>query len=371
MGFSVPARVPPVLSRPTLGGRAAPSGPLRQHRGRRDAQLPLAPHLVRAWCRDYAAAPYQEWTARNRTAGGVDLQTGHAYGEIILALQAEFERHPEYYPLIDGRRKPGKEAKLCIGNEELRRLVVAYRVEKLRKRPALASVSVDPSDGGGWCECEKCRALGSISDRVAILANEVAAAVGAESPGKLVGLYAYNHHSPAPSVRIAPNVVVSVATAFLHGDQTVEEIMDGWGRQGAVLGVREYYAVNTWDRDQPAQSRGANLAYLSRTIPGFHARGARFMSAESSDNWGPNGLGYYIASRLLWDVRQAQRVPELVDDFLARAFGPARSRCGSSTRSSMGPVRTSVSTTGRPHVPRAGPGEGACRPCRRRAGAPG
>lgn len=273
---------------------------------------------------DYAAEPYREWTVRNRTAGGVDLQTGHAYGEIILALKTEFEQHPEYYPLIDGKRKPGKEAKLCIGNEELRRLVVAYQVEKLKKRPDLASVSVDPSDGGGWCDCEKCRTLGSISDRVVILANEVAAAVGAASPGKLVGMYAYNHHSPAPSVKVAPNVVVSVATAFLHGDQTVEQIMDGWGRQGAVLGVREYYSVNTWDRDQPAQARGADLAYLARTIPTFHQKGARFMSAEASDNWGPNGLGYYIASRLLWDVKDAENIPGLVEDFLSGAFGAAK-----------------------------------------------
>ncbi len=29
------------------------------------------------------------------------------------------------------------------------------------------------------------------------------------------------------------------------------------------------------------------------------------MSAESSDNWGPNGLGYYPAARMLWDVDEA------------------------------------------------------------------
>ncbi|MFH1264356.1 MAG: hypothetical protein ABIK89_01420, partial [Planctomycetota bacterium] len=82
--------------------------------------------------------------------------------------------------------------------------------------------------------------------------------------------------------------------------------------------------VNVWDRDMPGQARGSNIDYLKRTIPDFHRRGARFLSAESSDNWGPNGLGYYLAARMLWDVDEAGRANDLVDDFLGRAFGPAK-----------------------------------------------
>lgn len=275
-----------------------------------------------AW--DYAAKPYQQWCTRNRATGGMELHTGHAYGGIIRGLQKEFDKHPEYYPLINGERKPNKDAKLCLGNEELRKLVVEYEVEQFRKNPALDSVSVDPSDGGGWCECEKCKALGSVSDGALTLANEVAAGVNAKYPGKYVGMYAYAFHSPPPSIKAHPNVVVSVATAFIKGGLTVEEIMDGWAKQGATLGIREYYSVNTWDRDQPGHARGGDLAYLARTIPEFHAKGARFLSAESSDNWGPNGLGYYLAARMMWDVTEAKRLTELTEDFLTRAFGPAK-----------------------------------------------
>ena len=35
-------------------------------------------------------------------------------------------------------------------------------------------------------------------------------------------------------------------------------------------------------------------------------------------------MGYYLAARLLWDVDEAQRLDGLVDDFLTRAFGPAK-----------------------------------------------
>lgn len=270
---------------------------------------------------DYAEKPYAEWCARNRAVGGVALNTGHAYDGILSRNKAVFAEHPEYLGLVGGERKSSK---FCISNPGLRKLVVEDALKQFAKNPAQQSVSVDPSDGGGWCECADCRALGSVSDRALRLANDVAAAVDAQYGDRYVGMYAYNEHSPPPSIKAHPRVVISVATSFIRGGYTVDQLMDGWHKQGATLGVREYYSVNTWDRDLPGAARGSNLKYLTTTIPHFHEKGARFLSAESSDNWGPNGLGYYLASRILWDVREAKRVDELTADFLKRAFGDAR-----------------------------------------------
>ena len=273
---------------------------------------------------DYAAEPYRQWCLRNRAVNGFELHSGHAYGGLISGLKKEFQAHPEYYALVNGERRPNPQSKMCIGNVELRKKIAAYQVEQFRKNPDRDSVSMDPSDGGGWCECDACKKLGSVSDRAVTLANEVAAAVNAEFPGKAVGMYAYAFHSPPPSIRVHPKVIISVATSFIKGGLTFNEIVEGWAKQGATIGIREYYSVNTWDRDLPGRARGGNLAYLARTIPDFHSRGGRYLSAESSDNWGPNGLGYYVASRLLWNVKDADKVNELVEDFLTRAFGPAK-----------------------------------------------
>jgi len=46
------------------------------------------------------------------------------------------------------------------------------------------------------------------------------------------------------------------------------------------------------------------------------------MHANSTDSWAVNGLGYYVSSRLLWDVNS--NVEEIVDDFLEKAFGDAQ-----------------------------------------------
>ena len=272
-----------------------------------------------AW--DYAAKPYAAWCAKNRATSGIELRTGHAYDGILAGNKAEFKAHPEYLGLVGGERKS---TKFCISNPGLRQLVVRHALQQFDKDPTLDSVSVDPSDGGGWCECDACAKLGSVSDRALTLANDVAAAVNAKHPGKLVGMYAYAYHSPPPSLEAHPQVVISVATAFIKGGHTVDDLIRGWSAKAKMLGIREYYSVNTWDRDLPAKARGGNLDYLKRTIPEFHAKGARFLSAESSDNWGPNGLGYYLAARMLWDVDEAKRVDELVEDFLTRAFGAAK-----------------------------------------------
>lgn len=266
-------------------------------------------------------AVQEQWNRRNRATAGIVLNTGHAYDGILKRQEAEFEMHPEYLALVDGeRRRP----KFCTANAGLRNLVVADALGQLAADPALDSVSCDPSDGGGWCECGECAKIGSVSDRALLLANEVAAAVQARYPGRLVGMYAYNEHSPPPSLEAHPQVVVSVATGFIRGDHTIDQILAGWRAKAKSLGIREYYSVNTWDRDLPGAARGANPGYLGTTIPRFHESGARFFSAEASDNSGPNGLGYYLAARMLWDVTEAQNLESLVADFLDKAFGPAR-----------------------------------------------
>jgi len=269
----------------------------------------------------WAAKPYADWCVKNRAVSGIIVNSGHAYQGIVARNKAEFAQHPEYRGLINGERKSHQ---FCISNADLRRLVVKDALSQFAEKPDRPSISLEPADGGGWCECPECKKMGSVSDRVVTLANQVADAVEKKHPGKYIGIYAYSSHSPPPTIKVHPRVVVQVATAYIQGGFSVDQLMIGWQKQQATIGVREYYGVNVWDRDLPGKSRGSDLDYLHRTIPRFHAQGARFMSAESSDNWGCNGLGYYLAARMLWDVKEAKNIDALKADFLDKAFGPAQ-----------------------------------------------
>ena len=269
----------------------------------------------------WSAGPYADWCSRNRAVSGIAIKSGHAYPGIVSRNRAEFARHPEYHALVGGERKS---AQFCISNPGLRKLVVEDTLKQFEKTPGLPCVSLEPADGSGWCECDNCRRMGRVTDRVITLANEAAAAVEAKFPGRYIGVYAYSEHSPPPTIKVHPRVVVNVATGFIRGGYTVEQLLKEWRKQDATLGIREYYSVHPWDRDLPGKAHGADPGYLGTTTPRFHDLGARFLSAESSDNWGCNGLGYYLAARMLWDVREAGRLEALKADFLEKAFGPAR-----------------------------------------------
>ena len=275
---------------------------------------------------DHNEDTYNRWRRRNRMISPFRPRAGHIYGAIIRHHQAKFDKHPEYYAKVDGERRVRPGAKLCISNSQVRQLAVEYALDHFENRPDADNVSMDPSDGGGWCQCEPCRAIGPPSNRALLLANTVAEALDEHGIDKPVAMYAYNYHSPPPTrVRAHEDVIVLVATAFLKKGLTAEKVLEGWRQMGVQrFGIRGYYSIYAWDRNLPGAARGSRLDYLKHTIPHFYSLGARFMDSESGDAWGSVGLGHYLASRMLWDVDEAKHVDEQVDRFLSDCFGAAR-----------------------------------------------
>lgn len=273
---------------------------------------------------DYNAEYYRQWTERNRVReDAFGVNSGHAYETIIHSYQSEFDAHPEYLCQLENG---SNSSKFKILNPDLQKVVIRYALNFFKTNPKADSVSVEPSDSGGWCEEKGEGRLLSTSDRVLLLANQVATSLEKKYADKYVVFYAYNIHSPPPEIiRAHPNVIVNIATSFILGGYTVDQLIEGWRKIGVrQIGIREYYSVDVWDYDLPGSSSGSDLEYLAQSIPHFHALGARFMSAGSSDNWGINGLGYYVASRLLWRVDDAKHLDSIIDDFIQKSFGPAR-----------------------------------------------
>jgi len=261
---------------------------------------------------------YESWARHNRMAGSFTVHAGHAWQSIILQNKAEFERHPEYRALVKGERT-GEQ--LCVSNPAVRKLAVSYALEYLRKHPEADMVSMETSDGLGHCECEECKKLGSISDRAFGLANEVARAVAKEFPGKMVGMLAYSNHSEPPTFALEPNVYVQLTVGFIMGRYSFDELMDLWPAKCRNMGFYDYFSVWLWDFDRLPGGRAADIRRTRDEIHKFSARHASSMDAESGDNWGPHGRGYYVANRLMWNPDAD--VDAILADFYEKAFGPA------------------------------------------------
>ena len=263
-------------------------------------------------------ADYKAWARHNRMAQSRRIWCGHAWQSIIRDNQAAFDAHPEYLALVkDERRGP----QFCVSNPAMRKIAAEWALGQLRRRPELDMVSMETSDGSNHCECESCGKLGSISDRVFGLANEVAGVVAGEFPGKMVGMYAYNDHCEPPSFALAPNVYVQSTAGFIRGRYTFDELMELWPKHCKNMGFYEYFSVWLWDFDMLPGGRGANVDLISERIRRYASLGATSLDCESGNNWGLHGRGYYIANKLMWNPQLD--VDALLADFYEKAFGPA------------------------------------------------
>ena len=101
----------------------------------------------------------------------------------------------------------------------------------------------------------------------------------------------------------------------------LDQVVQGWQAMDATMGCYDYLSVIAWDWNLPRHAKGSRPRAIAEFLPKIHKMGVRFYDAESGDCWGPCGLGYYVASRVLWDIDEAGRVEEIIDDFLNKSFG--------------------------------------------------
>ena len=281
---------------------------------------------------------HQDWCEKNRlNFGGPDgtgflTAGGNMYDAIVASQHAEFEAHPEYVASVKGiRQKPdAADVKFNFANPGLREVVKRYAIEYFEKNPAAECLSLSPSDGGSWDDSPENVRMGSITDRVVGLANEVAEAVNAHFHRPLyVHLYIYDAYSTPPTIKVHPMLIVEQAQGFNTTVYTFDELWELWRKQGVRTGgVYEYLDVFPWSLGFPATARASAYEYLSESVARFKAQQRLIYCAESSRSFGANGRGYYWLSRVLWKVDERQQTAAILDDFVQRAFGPAAGPMG-------------------------------------------
>jgi hypothetical protein len=270
---------------------------------------------------------WEDWKRRNRMGGSVILD-GH-YGEWFNRQhKTELEQHPEYLAMLNGKRVPWSEpAKWCISNKEFRKLFVADRVADLKGRLAARKyptekiiLSVEPSDGGGDCECSECKKLGTVSDRDFLLANETAKAFAAISPYAFVNLYAYNTHSEPPSFSLEPNVLVQIIPYAFQTYGTPQQMIAAWKKKSSGLMLYDYFNIPDWFWDVPMPRKTSPDSLIQR-IKYWKQQGIRGFLLESVYGTGSAGLGLYLMSRVGWDDKAD--IAALKVEFFKNMFGDA------------------------------------------------
>ena len=270
------------------------------------------------------AAAYQSWNRHNLMAQSLGANTGHSWETIVLENKAEFDAHPEYFALVqqpDGTLKR-QGPQLEVTNPAVQQMAIKHALDYFKAAPDADMVSIDPADGVGYSVSEESKKLGRPSNQAFYLANIVAKAVREKYPDKLVGLLAYNWHCEPPDFPLEPNVYVQLTTGFTTGMYSYEELLEMWPTKTQHMGYYDYFSTWLWDKDLIPGGRVAGVeSYLEPAIKKYASHAATSVAAESGNNWGVNGLGYYIAAKLMWNPNAD--VDALENDFYQRAFGSA------------------------------------------------
>jgi hypothetical protein len=191
-------------------------------------------------------------------------------------------------------------------------------------------ISVSQEDGGGYCQCDKCRAIakeeGSQMGPLLRGVNAVAAEVQKEYPDFLVETLAYQwSRKPPKTVRPAKNVLIrlcSIEADFAHpleGQDFGRDLRE-WSRIADHLFVWNYVTnFSNYLIPQPNWNPiGKDLKFFADN----HVVGV-FEQGDAYNN--PIGdmlpMRVWVQAHLLWNPSQDQRA--LTKEFLDRYYGAA------------------------------------------------
>lgn len=264
---------------------------------------------------------------------------------------SRFEAHPEWYPMVDGRRIPGVEqwggVNYCTSNPdataEFAKNYVQSLIDGHFRGADVAEMWM--LDVGKWCQCPKCKALGTHTDRNLLVVYNLDKKIKrAQREGRLnrpvaIRFLAYADVIEPPTRPLPDDFDYETCTAtffpitrcYVHNfdDQLCDrnakflKQLDGWIKSPArhyrgQVCIGEYYNVSYF--------RGLPVCFthsMAHDIPVYHGLGARqfhYMHVTTG-RWGSKSLTNYQMARQLWDVKTDCK--SLCSDYFTRRYGPA------------------------------------------------
>ena len=248
----------------------------------------------------------------------------------ILPPQIYFDKHPEWYSLVDGKRV-NQSAQLCLTNEDMRKEFIKNTMETLRSHPDMDFISISQNDCYGACQCDDCQAIvkeeGSESGPLIRFVNAVAEEIEKEFPEIWVETLAYQYTRKAPlSVKPRKNVVIRLCTIECsfsqplgEGDhnKSLREDIESWSKIADNLFVWNY-VTNFVSYMLPHP----NLHTLAPDIR-FFIKNNTIGLFEQGDYYCNAGdfvkMRNWVISRLMWNPELDEN--KLIDEFFVSYYG--------------------------------------------------
>ncbi len=271
---------------------------------------------------DMGDQAYADWhKLSSRTDWGLFVHTF----DTLVPEKKYGETHPEFYSLINGKRRPGTQ--LCLSNPEVLHLLVTNLAAKIAEKPNATYWSVSQDDNDQYCRCENCTELntqygGVPSGSIVHFVNQVAKAF----PNKIISTLAYWYSRKAPkNIAIEPNVNIMLcniessrqAPVFVTDKNFSNDLKD-WGALSKDILIWDYNVQFT-----NYVSPFPNLFTIKPNIEFYTANNvnALFMQANNEPAAEMALLRSYLISKLMWNPAADDKA--IIDEFVHGYYGAA------------------------------------------------
>ncbi|MBO4304972.1 MAG: DUF4838 domain-containing protein [Lentisphaeria bacterium] len=144
------------------------------------------------------------------------LRGGHETFTIPLSPKKYAKTHPEYFALVDGKRRTeGKMLHYCLSNPEVQKKVYEFILEERKKYGEGFTFNFGCVDAyTNWCECPECRKMDrsealQVSRRFHVFAQKVSKMVWDKYPDAKLSQWAYwNYRDYPEGLELDPRTVI-------------------------------------------------------------------------------------------------------------------------------------------------------------------
>ncbi|MBA3482102.1 MAG: DUF4838 domain-containing protein [Pirellulales bacterium] len=259
---------------------------------------------------------------------GLSPKIGAHSRQYFYSSEAYFPLHPEHFSLVNGKRTGATQ--LCYSNHAS---VAAYAdnvVDYLNAHPEISVVGLWPSDGYGFCECERCKA-GSTTDVLLDYLNDVSERIHAHVPRAKVEFLSYIHYT-APPEKVKPLPYLVPTYCEYHSRNQFHPIteerasnakcrreLESWVQQSNQATVYSYYADDVIKKFLYNPVPDVVLADL-RYYQGIGVAGNSVLMMNPQ-SWWAHAPHMYAYARAAWN--SSITLNAINDDYFTSMYGPA------------------------------------------------
>ncbi len=253
----------------------------------------------------------------------------HNLGRIFK--ESDFQQHPDWLPLINGKRvyPSGGLWQPDLTNPEVIDHTAAYIDDFFTAFPDAKGISLGINDSMRFDQGENTRRTTTpltffrgrpnYSNLYFSYVNQVADKTEKEYSDKYIGCLAYYWLEPPPDFKLNRRIVPYLtADRSQWYDKTFADedtkLMQSWCKDGPdTVGIYDYYYGRPFfiPRYYPS--------LISQSLKTAHKSGIRAFYAEAYPVWAFDGPKLWLASQLLWNIRQDP--DKLLNEYFERYYG--------------------------------------------------